>query len=541
MGVRRAFFLEDRIGNKILLVGLLFVFLVINVASIRNKSFTTDEENHYQYGENILNLKSDRFDDSKMPFSALNALPAKLSPIVPDGTLQRYLIKEQTGRLVTIFFSVGIAYLIFRWSRSLFGFFPGLLSVSLYIFDPNIIAHSRLMTTDIYAAGMGALTIFAFWVYSKNRTLKNAMIFALVLGLSQLAKYTSVYLFPILIVIATLRDINQWRRIYQMRNFRAATMRLYQGGKTFIIVVVMCILIINIGFLFNKTFSQLKDYTFRSELFQTLQDKLSPIGFLPIPTPYPFLDGLDWVQARERSGVGYARLYMMGELRRADNFNGYFIFASFVKIPISTQILVFMAIILYFLNWEKGEFFENDIFLFVPILFYFIYFNFIFRAQIGIRFYLVLFPFLYVFTGRVVKKWYEFSSTIKSGIGILLIYLIGSVIIAYPHNIPYFNEIVLDQRNAYKYLVDSNLDWEQAEWYLDQYLNANPDAKYNPGRPTLGTIVVSPNDLVGIEGDQNRLTWLRKYFVPNDIIADVYLVYEIDEEGYQKMLDLISQ
>ena len=542
MGDKKANLLEELIGKKkLLLAGLLLVFLFLNVASNRNKSFTTDEENHYRYGANILNLNSERFDDSKMPFSVLNALPAKLALIVPEGILQGYLVKEQTGRLVTIFFSAGIAYLIFRWSRSLFGVVPGLFSASLYIFDPNIIAHSRLMTTDIYAAGMGALTIFAFWAYSINRTFKNAALFSVVLGLSQLAKYTSTYLFPILLLIVCLRDFDQWRQVLHTRNYRSAYKSIVQGAKTVIFVTVMCIIIINIGFLFNQTFTPLKDYTFRSELFRNIQVKLSSIGSLPIPTPYPYLDGLDWVQARERSGVGYARLYMLGELRQFENFKGYYIFASLLKIPIATQLMFAVAIWLYILHWDREKFYKKDIYLLVPILFYFFYFNFIFRAQIGIRFYLVLFPFMFIFAGRMVESWNDYSSTQKNGIRVVLIYLVASVLMSFPHYIPYFNEIVWEQRHAYKFLVDSNLDWEQAEWYLDQYLDANPAAKYNPSRPTLGTIVVSPNDLVGIEGDQNRLTWLREYFEPSEVLADVYLVYEVTEEGYRHMLEQISQ
>jgi hypothetical protein len=61
-----------------------------------------------------------------------------------------------------------------------------------------------------------------------------------------------------------------------------------------------------------------------------------------------------------------------------------------------------------------------------------------------------------------------------------LIYLIGSVIGAYPHYIPYFNELIGDQKNAYKYLVDSNLDWDQALGIRDQYLLDNPEAIFEP-------------------------------------------------------------
>lgn len=534
--IKRAFrdWDQDRY-QRVGIIVLLIVFLALNLGSIRNKTFTTDEEKHYRYGMNILNGDSDRFDDSKMPFTALNALPAKLASFVPLSSLQTFLQKPQAGRIITMLFSLGVAYFIFHWSRSLFGVLPGLLALCLYVFDPNIIAHSRLITTDIYAAGMGALTIFTFWRFSKQRNWKTATAFALALGFSQLAKYTSAYLLPILIIITLLRDFGQWRSIIRKRDSRAAWQRIKVGARNVLFFLIVSVLIINLGFLFNQTLTPLSEYEFRSELFQSLQVRLAPIGNLPIPTPYPFLDGLDWVQARERVGHGYGRLYMLGELRRGEGFTGYYIFASLLKMPIATQILVIAAFVLYLFRWDHERFFEDDIYLLVPMVFYFIYFNFFFRAQIGIRFYLVLFPFLYVFCGGIVKGWGSVRPRVKVSIALLLIYLVGSVLAAYPHYIPYFNELIWDQKNAYKYLVDSNLDWEQGLWYLDQYLAAHPEATYDPGRPTLGTVVVSPNLLVGIIRERDRQAWLRENFEPIDIIADVYLVYEITEDKYQEL------
>ena len=53
------------------LIIILFIAFVSVVA--QEKSLMADEAKHYKYGMNILNGDSDRFDDSKMPVSALNA------------------------------------------------------------------------------------------------------------------------------------------------------------------------------------------------------------------------------------------------------------------------------------------------------------------------------------------------------------------------------------------------------------------------------------------------------------------------------------
>jgi len=525
----------NRLSTGILFGFLIFYFL-LNVGSIRFKTFTTDEEKHYRYGMNILNGESDRFDDSKMPFSALNAIPAKLAPFIPEGTLNLYLQKEQTGRLLTILFSVGVAYLVFHWSRSLYGVLPGFLALLLYIFDPNIIAHSRLMTTDIYATGMVAFTLYTFWLFLKHRTWKYATLSAVVLGVSQLAKYTSAYLYPILILILLVVDAPTWRNIIRDRDYRQVRRKILIGLGYASFFLLISILMINIGFLFNNTFTPLEDYVFRSNLFQTIQEKFSQLGFLPIPTPYPFLDGLDWVQSRERTGIGYGRLYMLGELRRGENFKGYYVVASLFKMPIGTQLIVFAAIAVYLLKFRQHDSFANEVVLFVPLLFFFWYFNFVFRAQIGIRFYLVIYPLLYVFCGSLVRNWRQFSLSTKLGIGILSLYMVGSVLAAYPHYIPYFNELVWDKKDAYKYLVDSNLDWQQAEFLRDQYLKENPDVNEEPPKPLPGRLLVSPNNLVGIVEHPSRYNWLRDIFQPEELVAGVYLVYDIKPEDFRRIL-----
>ena len=205
--------LERFRSTRIAVSALLLVFLLINLLSVRNMTLTVDEPRHYLYGLQILNLNSNRLilekgkiDDSKMPFSALNAIPGKIAQFLPPGNLAAYLADITTGRVATILFSLILAGLVYRWSKKLYGFIPALFSLFLYIFEPNIIANSQLVTTDIYATGMIAFSIYALWNYSETRSNKNGVILALVLGLSQLSKYTALFLYPLCAVLLLVRD-----------------------------------------------------------------------------------------------------------------------------------------------------------------------------------------------------------------------------------------------------------------------------------------------------------------------------------------------
>jgi hypothetical protein len=85
---------------------------------------------------------------------------------------------------------------------------------------------------------------------------------------------------------------------------------------------------------------------------------------------------------------------------------------------------------------------------------------------------------------------------------------------------------VPDRKMAYTLLADSNLDWGDDRWYLEEYLKKHPESVVLPASPIPGHIIVNVNSLVGIF-DQQQFSWLRDNFKPVDQIAGSYLVYDI--------------
>jgi Gpi18-like mannosyltransferase len=175
-------------------------FLILfGALSVQKVSTTADETYHLRYGANILDLRAKRFDDSKMPITALNAIPGALSDHLPSGSVQDFLSGLFAARLVTILFSAGVAYLVYRWSGVLYGAFAGLASLLLYVLDPNLIAHSQLVTTDVYAAGCVLAVSYSAWKFAGRPTVFHGLVCAAALGLSQLAKYSTIVLLPLMI------------------------------------------------------------------------------------------------------------------------------------------------------------------------------------------------------------------------------------------------------------------------------------------------------------------------------------------------------
>ena len=531
------FSISSKKKQWIIVAIFLLFFVWLGTMSIRGKGATYDEPAHFRYGVRILGGNSNRFDDSKMPFSALNAFPSKLAGILPvNERINGLLTSLFAARMITLLVSTLVAFLVFFWSRSLYGFIPGIVSLLLYVFDPNIIAHSQLVTTDLYALGSFFLFIYLLWLFARKRTLFNGLWCSFALGVSCLAKYSSLPLFGISLIALFLHDFSSIRYSWQNSRWKTIGSILVKFSIYLVVGTAIAILVINIGFLFNRTFTRFGDYQFRSELFQSIRVDSQFLNNLPVPVPYPYLEGLDWVIYREGTGKGYGRIYLLGQLREGQGFMGYYLIASLFKVPIATQILVLVSLVVYvFDKNRRGSILSDEIFLFLPIVFYGIYFNFFFEAQIGIRYYLVIFPFLYVLGGGLFTKWMHFGRwQVLVSLGLML-YLVVSVLSYYPYYLTYFNELVWDKTQTYKYLADSNLDWGQSKTELDRYFTEHQNANDPQGVPEPGNFVISVNRLVGVISDSDRFRWLRENFEPVDIIANYYLVYKISPEQINEL------
>jgi len=514
---------------------LILVFLFLTIGSVYQKSLTYDEPQHYRYGEQILNGDSDRFDDSKMPFSVLNAVVSEMAKKVLGERIADPWHVMSAGRLATIFFSLGVAAFIYMWARDWYGRNIALVAMALYMLEPNIIAHSRMITTDIYATGTITIALYLFYRFLDKPGIPGAILAAIALGLCQIAKYTGLFLYPLWLIMGLVyfrREI--WNRIM----IPGIGQKFKYVGKWIayvLLFILFSILIINIGFLFNKTGTLFGDCVFRSEQLQMIQSRIPQLASIPLPVPYPYVDGLDRVLYNEQTGENYGLIYLNGELRDGLGFPGYFFVAAFYKVPVALLVLLGMSFVQFFLSksWKRSE--REIVFLLLPSLYFLVYFNFFFRAQIGIRFILIIFPILIVFAVRYIHNWARFPLWQRGILVVMGIWMVVSVGSYFPHYITYFNEFVLDRNLAYKKLSDSNLDWGQDRADLQDFRIENPEVIYLPAQPTSGKIIIGINELTGVMGGVETYAWLRENFDPVDNLNHSYLIYEISDAEFQRI------
>ena len=510
-------------------VAVLFLIYFINgLIYIPRQSITSDEGNHLNYAIRFVKGHPEKikpFDDaSTMPVSALNTIPRATEQLLHPG------LKKITwgyddilhGRYITLIISLLIGLYVYKWSKDLFGKNTSLLSLLLFVFCPNIAAHTGLVTTDAYCTLFTIVPLYHYWKYTKRQSLKQFILSAVSLALAQLCKQSLTFLYPLFLILFIMRIIYN-------RNIKSLYSKVVL--RNLLLFLVIQLFIINAGFQFKGTGNSLSNYTFRSYFFQKVQNDFEFIASLPLPLPTPYIEGLDLTKTIDEMGPGHPesspRVYLLGELKKGHGFWNYYFVVLFFKTPIPLLVSFFISLFIFFKTRTIEDLWNGTVLL-LPVVFFLIYFNFFYNSQVGIRHTLMILPLMQVFAGIF------FYETIKKRSGrilcaVIALYSVVTFYYYFPYLVPYTNEFILNKKMAYKKIADSNLDYRQATGLLKKYLEKHP-GQYAPAQPAAGTFIISVPDLLEVE-KENGYSWLRENYKPSRHLAFTYLIFDVSKES----------
>jgi len=522
----------SRHGHYTWVIGILGLHLLMAVIVARHMSTTYDEPDHLDYGRQLLlygNPERTRSDfDSKMPVSVLNALPSGLAQFLRHwGWMPRMGARLQSigaARLPTIAASLVLAYVVGQWSAELYGEWAGRFALLLYAFSPNILAHATLATTDLYAALGAVLSSYYFARFLKHRHLRTALLAALILGLAQLAKFSSpsLFLWQWLLVVVLYAARRRW-------HIRVPERRLLVMYGLLSLVLTWGVL--QIGFLFHQPIVRLANLHLVSNEFQALQ-AVSVLSELPLPVPGPFVQGLDMMREHERTGETGGNLYLLGEVRETGRrgfkpFYSYYVVCYLFKEPIALQLLFVMGLWWMLRHRSLRDFLVGDACVVFPMLGYVLLMTFTNKLQVGLRWILPSLAFTPIAASAYFAGWQAWGRRRQILSCLVLVYLMVSVLSYFPHMIPYTNELVLDRKLTYKIFADSNLSWGQNSAMVLQFIEAHPDVSLNPPAPREGRVLVEVNRLVGVFGTSDRYRWLREHYKPIAHVGYAHLLFAV--------------
>ncbi len=504
---------------KILLVALVIVTAqIIQLYRIGQLSPNYDEIKYLTASKNLAkNLDWDQVYERLHPpmMYYLANLYSNYAP-VNDASSQLFWARFPFILLFPFF-----ALTVFLIAKSTYGFLAGFLSLILFSFNPEILAHSRFLTPDFLNSFGFLLTVFLFSRFVTKKSLPLTIICGLSLGFALLTKYTTLILLPFFVIY--------WLLATKSAPFLKSFINL-------VVVFAIAIFILNLGYLFRGSL-QIPKY-FESWLWSGLSH--TPLRLLLYSMPKPFLLGLDLQFVTSNNGW-WGWFWGMQYMRSP----WYVLPMSFViKTPIPLLILIVFAFILFL----KKEFViksqTEKIFLFFIIIFVW-YMSFINHIAIGLRYLLPIYPFVIILVSKVVT--YRPRSLALSNvyrmfmISLVIWYFVKTLLIS-PHFLEYTNEAFGGPNNAYKYFVDSSLDWGQNNFYLESYRKSHPNAIIEPQWPmggtivtgsTVGTIVVGVNDFNLWKA--GTFDWLRQiYKKPSGTIGYTWLIFTVTQKDLER-------
>ncbi len=163
----------------------------------------------------------------------------------------------QLARMVMPLFSILGGIVVFEWSRRLHGSLGGLLSLCLWVFCPNILAHCRLITTDVGSTALGVAATFVFWLYLRSSSWLRALAAGIMLGLAELTKFSMLLLYAVWPLFWLVRLFLVTPRTERLR-------RALVGAGHGVLVVAISILVIDAGYLFEGVGFPLERFEFAS-------------------------------------------------------------------------------------------------------------------------------------------------------------------------------------------------------------------------------------------------------------------------------------
>ncbi len=383
------------------------------------------------------------------------------------------------ARLPVVLLWLGLGVIVWKWAEERTSAWGGAVSTILFAFEPTLLGHGHLITTDVaIATGFTA----TFWLTTKivdHPNWRLVSTFALIFGLTQITKFSALILWPVafgLLGLAAWQASSSWTWLWWRRTL--ALTILIGAGLTWGIY----------GFERQSANAdpridrlwQERDALAGSTELTTMppivrylvratppgsawRERLQAASTIPIPA-YSYWRGAFAVASH--NAMGHAA-YLLGE-QRSQGWWYYFPIALAVKTPLPLIGLVLLLMV-NAIRSRRSLSQPHQYLLYGPVILYLLW-SFTSHINIGVRHVIPMIPLTIVAVASLVP------SARKIWQRLMLVGLTTAMPIvalaAWPNTIGYFNAFAGGTRGGHRIILDSNLDWNQDLWRLRDYLEA---------------------------------------------------------------------
>lgn len=375
----------------------------------------------------------------------------------------RYVWHLTLARLGMLPFFLLACFVVWKWSRRLFGEGAALASVALFCTLPPVLAHAGLAATDFALAATLSAAFYALVRWLESPTPRTSVWLGATAALAVLSKFSAI---PFLIIAAVAILVLRWllRPRATTPPSTAAPATPKPALRTSLAVLALTgALVIWAGYRFeihpivSRAHGPHPALDRRIGTTGPLHDVVTRLVEMPIYPARAFFKGLRAVPGRNRQGH---KSFLDGELTFAGRWD-FFPVALAVKTPL--PFLVCFATGLTALAFDRVR--RRDWQVWAPLLSAgaVLLVSMSGNLNLGVRLVLGLYPPLAVLAGYGVARLWSSSVPARVPARVLVVGLLLwqgiATVRTRPDFIAYFNEFV--GAHPEHFLVDSDLDWGQ--------------------------------------------------------------------------------
>jgi len=373
-------------------------------------------------------------------------------------------------RLAISAVTILLALMVFLAAREMFGTGAGLIALALVAFDPTLLAHSALMTTDAGGACFMFCSVYAFYRYVKSPSQWRLMLVGLVVGLALASKHSSVLLFPMLLLLGVAEVA--WRQAPQREEAVAGL------GKRFLhfAAALIAIVILSVGVLWASYGFR---YAAREGGSQLNPPLATQLGRVPSHAEGDMLAAVAKLRLLPESYIyGFAHVLIQSKaftsflLGTIYPHPVWFYFPVAMVIKSTLTFLILLGVTVWVVATGRLRARREILYMAAPAAIYMV-FAMARGGNIGVRHVLPIYIFLAVLIGGAAWTLVQRDRRWLYAVVALLMFQAVSLVRAFPAYISYANEAVGGPPAVHNLLSDSSSDWGQQLKSVKRYTDAH--------------------------------------------------------------------
>jgi hypothetical protein len=397
-------------------------------------------------------------------------------------------------RVIMIPITLALGVLLFVFARKLFGETAALIAVAFYVLEPTVLAHGRIVHTDVPAAFVYLLFFFALYKYSETPGTRQALWLALALAVALLTKFSMLVLVPVIAIYLLARLI-----IHRSDSKQLQQILLH---STFVTTIVL--ILVNAAYRFQHPVLANSDVQWVQMKSPALLGAITSfVHYASYLVPTYYLFGIYNIELHNHFGHATSLLGQYNDL----GWWYYFPVAFALKTTIP-----FLLVAVVGLSWAVWRLIRRDqrfVWIAVPVGIY-LAISLTSHINIGVRHFLPVYPFLFIAGGALLAQLLRARKIIGISVLVLLLGWMGfEAARTFPNYTPYMNQLASSHPHFY-YLSDSNVEWGDDVGALADYLKARGEtrvsAALSAGWSTLGRYGVDYLDMVALPPDKTPET-----------------------------------